>query len=483
MAQRDLLNLVGGVMQPAISEGWLDNVEPATGQVYSRIPRSATADVEAAVAAASAAFEDWRAWEPADRRAAMMRLADLIASNAEELAVAEARDNGKPVSLARAVDIPRAEQNIRFYASAAEHFSSASTTMGDGTVHYTLRKPLGVVGCISPWNLPLYLLTWKIAPALAAGNCVVAKPSEVTPMTAFLFSRFFKEAGIPDGVFNMVHGLGPEVGEALVDHAGVKAISFTGGTATGARIAARAGSVFKKYSLELGGKNATVVFADADLDEAVAGAARAAFANQGQICLCGSRILVADEIYEQFRDRLVAKVAAMKIGDPLDDRTRMGAVVSEGHRDKILAAIAVAQEEGGTVLCGGQAHVPTEDRIAGGFFVQPTLIEGLGRSCAANQEEIFGPVATLQRFSSEADAIASVNDSTYGLAASVWTADLKRAHRVAAALDTGMVWLNCWLVRDLRTPFGGTKSSGVGREGGFESMRFFTEQQNVCIGI
>jgi aminomuconate-semialdehyde/2-hydroxymuconate-6-semialdehyde dehydrogenase len=479
----DVLNFIGGEHRPAASGEWLDNVEPATGEIYGRISRSGSEDVEAAVAAARKAFPAWRAWEPADRRAVMMRLADKIHENTAMLAEAEARDGGKPVSLAAMVDIPRAEDNLRFYGSAAEQFSSESHAMGNGTVNYTLRKPLGVVACISPWNLPLYLFTWKIAPALASGNCILAKPSEVTPMTAYLLSKWIKESGFPDGVFNVLHGLGPEVGQAMVEHHHVRAISFTGGSSTGAAISATAGPKFKKLSLELGGKNATVVFDDANFDTAVSTAIRAAYSNQGQICLCGSRILVQENIYERFRDAMVAKVSKMRIGDPMNPETKMGAVVSRAHRDKVISAINIARGEGGQILCGGGRYQPAEPRIKGGFFVQPTLIEGLDHTCVTNREEIFGPVATIQPFKDEREALGLVNATKYGLSASVWTQDVQRAHRFAAGIDTGMVWINCWLVRDLRTPFGGTRQSGVGREGGYNSMRFFTEPQNVCVKI
>ena len=479
----DVLNFIGGEHRPAASGEWLDNVEPATGEIYGRLSRSGSEDVEAAVAAARKAFPAWRAWEPADRRAVMMRLADKIHENTAMLAEAEARDSGKPVSLAAMVDIPRAEDNLRFYGSAAEQFSSESHAMGNGTVNYTLRKPLGVVACIRPWNLPLYLFTWKIAPALASGNCILAKPSEVTPMTAYLLSKWIKESGFPDGVFNVLHGLGPEVGQAMVEHHHVRAISFTGGSSTGAAISATAGPKFKKLSLELGGKNATVVFDDANFDTAVSTAIRAAYSNQGQICLCGSRILVQENIYERFRDAMVAKVSKMRIGDPMNPETKMGAVVSRAHRDKVISAINIARGEGGQILCGGGRYQPAEPRIKGGFFVQPTLIEGLDHTCVTNREEIFGPVATIQPFKDEREALGLVNATKYGLSASVWTQDVQRAHRFAAGIDTGMVWINCWLVRDLRTPFGGTRQSGVGREGGYNSMRFFTEPQNVCVKI
>jgi aminomuconate-semialdehyde/2-hydroxymuconate-6-semialdehyde dehydrogenase len=400
------------------------------------------------------------------------------------LAEAESRDNGKPVSLAGTVDIPRAEKNLRFYASAIQHFASESHVMEGVALNYTLRKPLGVVACISPWNLPLYLFTWKVAPALVSGNCVVAKPSEITPVTAYLLSTWVKEAGFPDGVFNIIHGLGSEVGDALIRHPKVTAISFTGGTATGAHIASVTAPKFKKLSLELGGKNAAIIFDDCDFDDALATTLRSSFANQGQICLCGSRILVEKSLYPRFRDALVAKAKKMKVGDPMDPSTKMGAVVSKDHRDKILASIELAKTEGGKILCGGEKTSPEGlPHLQNGYYVQPTIIEGLSPNCRVNQEEIFGPVVTIQPFENEEEALEMANNSEYGLAATVWTNDLKQAHRVSSELETGIVWVNCWLLRDLRTPFGGVKNSGVGREGGFEALQFFTEPQNVCIKL
>ncbi|MBI48755.1 MAG: 2-hydroxymuconic semialdehyde dehydrogenase [Crocinitomicaceae bacterium] len=479
-----VLNLINGSHIPAQGGDWLDLIDPSKGKSYGRIPRSGAEDVHLAVKAARNAFESWSTMSAEKRSECIDKLADKIQENASMLAETESRDNGKPISLASTVDIPRAEKNLRFYASAIKHFASESHYMEGVAINYTLRKPLGVVACISPWNLPLYLFTWKVAPALAAGNCVVAKPSEVTPATAYLLSKWVKEAGFPDGVFNILHGLGAEVGDALVNHDDIAAVSFTGGTSTGAHIASAVAPKFKKLSLELGGKNAAVIFADCDFEEALSTTIRSSFANQGQICLCGSRILVERSIYDKFRDALVEKASRIKVGDPQDPSTKMGAVVSEQHRDKVLKHIEIAKEDGGNILCGGFATQPEGiDELSEGFYIQPTIIEGLGSECTTNQEEIFGPVVTIQPFDSEDEAVKNANSTNYGLAASIFTNDLRKAHRVAGNLETGIAWINCWLLRDLRTPFGGVKDSGVGREGGFEALHFFTEPQNICVKL
>jgi aminomuconate-semialdehyde/2-hydroxymuconate-6-semialdehyde dehydrogenase len=410
----------------------------------------------------------------------MMRLANGIERRMEQFAMAESKDNGKPVSLALAVDIPRAIKNFEFYASACMHFASESHYTEGLGINYTLRRPIGVVGCISPWNLPLYLFSWKIAPALAAGNTVVAKPSEVTPMTAYMLAQVADEVGFPQGVLNIVHGAGAKAGDAISQHRGIKAISFTGGTETGKRIINVAGTQFKKLSLELGGKNPNIIFADCDFDLMLKTTLRSSFANQGQICLCGSRILIEKSIYTKFRDAFVEKVSKMKVGNPEDPDTRLGAVVSEGHMEKILSYIKLAVEEGGTVLCGGERAM-LEGDLASGYYIQPTVIEGLGQHCRTNQEEIFGPVVTLDYFETETEALEKANATPYGLASTLWTNNLGRAHRMAQHIEAGIVWVNCWLERDLRTPFGGVKNSGMGREGGFEAMHFFTEPKNVCI--
>ena len=480
-AETTILNYVGGRFVEPHSRAHLENVEPATGRPYSLLPDSDERDVGQAYDAAHLAFRDWSRTPAAERSRVLLRIADLIDANHDRLAEAESIDTGKPISLARAVDIPRAAANFRFFATAILHTESEAYATDDVALNVTLRAPRGVAGLISPWNLPLYLLTWKIAPAIATGNTAVAKPSEVTPMTAFLLCRLCDEAGLPPGVLNVVHGLGPKVGAAVVDHPGIPAISFTGGTGTGAAIAASAAPMLKKLSLELGGKNPYVVFADADLDDALETGVRAAFTNQGQICLCGSRMLIERPAYDDFVAGLVERAKARRIGDPLDPATEHGALVSRAHLDKVRGAIARAVEEGGEILGGGRRPEGLPERCAEGFFLEPTVIAGLGPHCRTNQEEIFGPVVTVQPFDDEDEAIALANDVPYGLAASVWTGDGRRAMRMAEAIDAGTVWVNCWMLRDLRAPFGGMKASGVGREGGTEAIRFFTEPKNVCL--
>jgi aminomuconate-semialdehyde/2-hydroxymuconate-6-semialdehyde dehydrogenase len=475
-------NYIGGELVKPASGEYLDNVDPATGENYSQTPDSDDRDVNLAVDAARAAFSTWSRTSPEARFEILMRLVSFIERDAEALARAESVDNGKPLSLARVMDIPRAASNFRFYATAAMHTANESHETINQAVNYTLRQPLGVVGCISPWNLPLYLFTWKIAPAIAAGCTVVAKPSEVTPMTAYLLSMLSIEAGLPAGVLNIVHGLGPKVGASIVAHRDVKAISFTGGTKTGEEIARTAAPMFKKLSLELGGKNPNVIFADCNYDEMLETTVKSSFANQGQICLCGSRIFIERPIYERFKNDLVSRALEMNIGDPLEESTNVGAIVSEPHMQKILSYIELARTEGGTILCGGN-RVKLEGRCSNGFFIEPTVIEGLAHDCRTNQEEIFGPVVSLMPFDTESEVLSYANSVRYGLSATVWTENLSRAHRVAAALEAGIVWVNCWLLRDLRTPFGGVKDSGMGREGGFEALRFFTEEKNVCIKV
>ena len=475
-------NYLNGRLTEPASGKYLDVIEPATGEIYAAVPDSGSVDVHLAAEAAGSALQLWSNMPAMERCRIMEKIADLIDRDRELLAQAESRDNGKPVSLARAMDIPRASENFRFFATAAVHLASEAHLTGKDAVNYTHKSPVGVAGCISPWNLPLYLFTWKIAPALAAGCTVVAKPSELTPMTAFIFSGLCIEAGLPAGVLNIIHGSGSTTGQAIIEHPLIKAISFTGGTMTGKKIAATAAPLFKKLSLELGGKNPNIIFADCDFEQAVATSVRSAFTNQGEICLCGSRIFVERSIFEKFTQEFVSRVKQLIIGDPQHEKTNIGALVSKAHLEKVTAYMELATREGGTILCGGHV-VKLEGRCANGFFMEPTVITGLTNNCRTNQEEIFGPVVTIMPFETEEEVVQLANDSAYGLAATIWTENLKKAHRVAAEVRCGIIWVNCWLLRDLRTPFGGMNQSGVGREGGWEALRFFTEQKNICIRL
>ena len=477
---KKLQNYINGKFQvPALGK-YIENFDPSKGVVFSLIPDSDAEDVSLATEAAKAAFPKWSAMTINERSEILLRLSKGIEDRMDEFVAAESLDNGKPISLARQVDIPRAVSNLSFFATAILHFASESHYMEGVGVNYTTRKPIGVVGCISPWNLPLYLFTWKIAPALATGNCVVAKPSEITPYSAYLLSEVAMAAGLPPGVLNIVHGLGASAGDAIVKHPDIKAVSFTGGTATGAYIARTAGPMFKKLSLELGGKNPNIIFADCDFEDMLSTTVRSSFANQGQICLCGSRIFIERTIYDKFKTAFVEKVSRMKVGNPSDPSTKQGAVVSKGHMEKVLSYIALAEEEGGTILTGGN-QVILDAPHDNGYYIAPTIIEGLPFDCRTNQEEIFGPVVTLCPFDTEEEVLMMANATQYGLAATVWTTNLKKAHRVADEIHAGIVWVNSWLVRDLRTPFGGVKASGVGREGGWEALKFFTEPKNIFI--
>lgn len=476
----NIQNYINGQFINPTLGSYIDNYNPSNGEVYGQIPNSTEEDVEKAYESAKEAFPAWSNTTLEERSRILIRISELLEANLDRFSLAESKDNGKPLSLAREIDIPRAASNFRFFGNAITQFSSEShESIGFNAVNFTLRQPIGVVGCISPWNLPLYLFTWKIAPAIAAGNCVVAKPSEITPMTAYLLGEICTEAGLPKGVLNIVHGLGTTTGQAIVEHPNIKAISFTGGTKTGAHIARVAAPMFKKLSLELGGKNPNIIFADCDYDKMLATTVRSSFANQGQICLCGSRILVEEKIYEKFKKDFIEKVSELKIGNPAKSDTNIGALVSKEHLEKVKLYIDVAESEGGKILFGGN-KVEVKDCL-NGYYLEPTIIEVSDNQCKLNQEEIFGPVVTVMSFRTDAEALQLANDVKYGLSSTLWTNNLNRTMQFSKQLHTGIVWVNTWMLRDLRTPFGGQKDSGVGREGGFEALRFFTEPKNICI--
>lgn len=476
-----ILNYINGELSEPLNKNYIPNINPSTGKEYSLIPDSDKADIEIAVNAAEKAFPIWSKMSHQNRFEYLMKIAELIEKKSELLAYAESTDNGKPLKLARKVDIPRASANFRFYATAILHYYSQAHT-NENSVNYTYKQPVGIAGCISPWNLPLYLFTWKIAPALASGCTVVAKPSEITPMTAYLLSEICIEAGLPTGVLNIVHGYGHKAGQSIIEHPKIKVISFTGGTKTGKTIASTAAPMFKKLSLELGGKNPNIIFDDCNYEKMLKTTLQSSFANQGQICLCGSRIFVQKTLYKKFINDFVEKTKQLKVGPPLENDTQIGAVVSEQHMNKILSYIELAKQEGGTILCGGKRKI-LQAPYENGYYIEPTVIEGLSYTCRTNQEEIFGPVVTVMPFDTEEEVITMANSVEYGLAATIWTENITRAHRIAHQLESGIIWINTWLNRDLRTPFGGMKASGIGREGGFKALDFFNEDKNICIEI
>lgn len=477
-----LSNFINGQYTPPAEGKYLDKINPLNGEKMYELPDSTEVDVVLAVKAAQAAFDDWSGMKVNERSRIMNRIADLIEQRLPELAEAETRDVGKPLELSKTLDIPRAALNFRFFASAILHKHEMATDMDGEAINYVLRQPIGVAGLISPWNLPLYLLSWKIAPAIACGNTVVCKPSEWTSKTAFMLGEILNEAGLPKGVCNIILGKGEPAGSHLVKHPGVPLISFTGGTATGEKIQTMAAPHVKKCSLELGGKNATIVMKDVDLAKAIPQIARASFLNQGQICLCGSKILVQEDIYKEFCEQFAKHVDSLQVGDPNDPKTFMGPIVSKPQYDKVMSLLEVAKKDGAKVIAGGvKPDLPAA--FKNGFFLRPTVLQDLTNCSEIHQTEIFGPVVTVNSFKYAHEAVKWANNSPYGLSASVWTKNLSQAHKIAADLRVGTVWVNTWLKRDLRVPFGGAKASGLGREGGEHSLDFFTETKTVCINL
>tara|TARA_Y100000589_G_scaffold87144_1_gene81210 strand:+ start:13373 stop:14827 length:1455 start_codon:yes stop_codon:yes gene_type:complete len=477
---KKICNYIGGKLVNPVDGKYMDNYCPSNGKPYSLVPVGSEDDVSAAINCAKRSFENWGSSTREYRYGWLMKLADAIDKNLEKLALAESLDNGKPEWLAKKIDIPRCAANLRFFATAILHLDSKSHNMDGEAMNYTIKQPIGVAGCISPWNLPLYLLTWKIAPALAAGNTVVAKPSEITPYTAYLFSEICIDIGFPEGVINIVHGQGDIVGASIVKNCDV--VSFTGGTDTGRLVAANAAHDFKKCSLELGGKNPTIVFGDADFDLSVKNSVKSAFLNQGQICLCGSRVFVEESIYDSFKKSFIKEAKMLKVGCPKEVSTNLGAIVSEKHLNSIFSKIENAIKNGAIVAAGGKRVVLPGD-LSSGYFMEPTVLLNTKNTDSINQEEVFGPVVTIMPFKNEKDLIKMCNDVKYGLSASIFSQNISKANRVAAKINAGVVWINTWLLRDLRIPFGGMKGSGLGREGGYYSLDFFTETKNVCFKI
>jgi aminomuconate-semialdehyde/2-hydroxymuconate-6-semialdehyde dehydrogenase len=475
-----LQNFIDGEIIAPVGQAWMENLSPRTGATLGYLADSDERDVSLAVEAAKKAFPAWSTISPADRAAYLEAIADAIAERLEEFAIAESEDQGKPRTLAKRVDIPRAVDNFRFFAQAITQDQQECFDPGPGKFHYQKRQPIGVAGLISPWNLPLYLLTWKIAPALACGNTIVAKPSEFTSTTAHMLAEILTQVNLPKGVCNIVLGKGPKVGEALVTHPDVPLISFTGSSATASQISKSAAPFHKKLSLELGGKNPALIFDDCDIDQAVACSIRSSFTNQGEICLCSSRLLIADTIYDEFTAKFTDAAGKLILGDPRQPDTFMGPLVSRQHFNKVASMVTRARSQGSRCLIGGEP-VTLESPLDGGYFYPPTVLETQQTDLEIMQEEVFGPVVTLTRFSDEAEAVRIANGVRYGLAATVFTNNLARSQRVADQLQSGLIWVNCWMERDLRVAFGGQKHSGVGREGGRHSIDFYTESKSICL--